>query len=217
MDNAKKFLSLININNAILIVGVAMALYHLISSQYLIVGGYKHQNVHLFFALLLVILIDYRDGPRRSKIFSSIAILLSIVCTFYVGIFHDDLELRAMFNTKIDLIIGVVLIILVLETTRRAFGLILPTISALAIAYCFFGYLIPDPLTAMKVSPAKIIPSLSIGLKGIYGSILAISANYIFPNLFGIVHSFAVSIAAQQIELSGCWAALPIENRCLRG
>jgi TRAP transporter 4TM/12TM fusion protein len=184
MDNWRKYLSLFNISNAILIVGVAMALYHLISSQYLIFGGYKHQNVHLLFAFLLVFLLDYRDKPRRSKIITTIAILLSIVCTLYVGIFYDELELRAMFNTKIDILIGVILIVLVLEATRRAFGLILPSIAGLAIIYCTFGYLIPGPLKAMQVSLTKIIPSLSIGFKGIYGSILAISANYIFLFVF---------------------------------
>lgn len=184
MKTEKKILSLINVETTILIVGVAMALYHLVSSQYLIVGGFKHQNVHLGFAFLLVFFIDSKDRTRKSKLFTYFAILLSLVSIFYVGVFYDALELRAMFNTDIDLVIGIILIFLVLDGTRRAFGFILPTIAIIAIAYCLFGYLIPGPLKAMQVSPTKVIPALSIGFRGIYGSILAISANYIFLFVF---------------------------------
>jgi len=172
------------VNVAVLMAGVVMALYHLVSSQYLIVGGFKHQNVHLGLAFLLVFLVSLRDGTGKAKLLALAGIVLSLACTSYVAVFYDALELRAMFNTPIDLVVGVILIILVLEGTRRAFGLILPIIAFIAISYCFLGYLLPGPFRAMQVSPIKIIPALSIGFRGIYGIILAISANYIFLFVF---------------------------------
>jgi TRAP transporter 4TM/12TM fusion protein len=172
------------LNWSVLAVGVGMALYHLVSSQYLIVGGFKHQNVHLGLSFLLVFLLALRDSTSKGKPLAAVAAILSMSCVIYVGVFFDVLELRAMFNTKMDLIIGAMLIVLVLEATRRSFGLVLPVISCIAILYCFLGFLVPEPFRAMQVSPVKVIPALSIGFRGIYGSILAISANYIFLFVF---------------------------------
>lgn len=181
MESKKKSITTKSATIAVIIVGIGMALYHLVSSQYLIVGGFKHQNVHLGLAFLLVFLVAFRDGTTSGRITATIAIILSLSCIIYVGVLYDELELRAMFNTKLDLVVGSVLIILVLEGTRRSFGLVLPLVAALAIAYCFLGSYIPGPLRTMQVSPAKIIPALSVAFTGgIYGPILAISANYIF-------------------------------------
>ena len=39
---------------AIVLVGIAMAIYHLIYTQYMVVGPIPHQNIHLGLALILV-------------------------------------------------------------------------------------------------------------------------------------------------------------------
>jgi TRAP transporter 4TM/12TM fusion protein len=176
------------IDIAIAIVGVAMAMYHLISTQYLIFGGYEHQNAHLGFALVLIFLVAIKEGGKKTRLIMPVLIALSLACVVYVGMNVEALQLRVWFNTTLDLVVGVLIVILVIEATRRSFGLILPALTIAFIIYAFVGHYIPGPLRAAEVPLRGLIPSLAIGLSGVYGQILAISANFIFLFvLFGAI------------------------------
>ena len=172
------------IDKAIATVGVAMALFHLISSQYLILGGMEFQNAHLGFALVLIFLSASKGKGKWDRLLTVAFLVLSVVCILYVGVLFEDLEIRAELNTPLDLVVGVVIIILVLEATRRAFGWILPTIVLIFVAYAFLGYYVPGALRGVEMPPSMVIAGLSIGLSGVYGQILAISASYIFLFVF---------------------------------
>lgn len=72
------------------------------------------------------------------------------------------------------------MISLVLEGTRKAFGLPLPLVALFFTAYMVFGHHLPQPFHHPSLSLGKIVSHLSIGLRGIYGPILNASANMIF-------------------------------------
>ena len=172
------------IDKAIATMGVAMALFHLISSQYLILGGIEFQNAHLGFALVLIFLTASKGKVKWGRLLTVAFLILSVACILYVGVLFEDLEIRAELNTSLDLVVGVVIIILVLEATRRAFGWILPTIALIFVAYAFLGSYIPGSLRGVEMPPTMVIASLCIGLSGVYGQILAISASFIFLFVF---------------------------------
>ncbi len=165
-----------------------MAMYHLISTQYLIFGGYEHQNAHLGFALVLIFLVAIKEGGKKSRLIMPVLIALSLACVAYVGMNVEALQLRVWFNTTLDLVVGVLIVILVIEATRQSFGWILPVLTIVFIIYAFVGHYIPGPLRAAEVPLRGLIPSLAIGLSGVYGQIMAISANFIFLFvLFGAI------------------------------
>ncbi len=172
------------IDTAIVTVGVAMAIFHLLSTQYLILGGIEFQNAHLGFAFLLTLLSTSKKMSGKARLLIFTFLILSIACIVYVGVLFEDLEIRAEFNTPLDLVVGVIIIFLVLETTRQSFGWILPMVAIIFIAYDFLGYHIPGALRGAELPAAKIISNLSIGLSGVYGQILSISASYIFLFVF---------------------------------
>lgn len=167
------------LNIVISAVATLMAMYHLVSTQYLLLGPIPYQNLHLAFALVLVFLTTLRKKPKRWPLILPL-ILLSLAVTAYVHIFYYDLELRSGFPTATDIIVGVVLLIVVIESTRQAWGMVLPVLAALFIAYSLLGYLLPPPFNVMNLGLEQIISNLGIGMRGMYGSILAISAGYIF-------------------------------------
>jgi len=164
---------------AIAVTGVTMVIYHLVYSLYLIQDPIPHLNTHLGLGLILVFLSKSKKKGTPWPLILAL-VILTIVSTGYVHVFYDDLDLRAMFNTPLDLVIGIVLIVLSLEATREAFGIVLPILALVAIAYAFTGHLLPEPFHTMYISWDQIIGRLSIGLTGIYGNILAVSANFIF-------------------------------------
>ena len=167
--------------NAAIAVGIAMGLYQMVSSQYLFVEPLEHQNIHLAFALVLSFLNALKTSKKRWFSFLLLAmILLSLLSTAYVQVFYHELQTRVMFNTAMDLVISVILIILVLEATRECFGIILPIIALIFVAYAFFGYLLPGVMRGGKILPTELASYLCIGLSGVYGPILNVSANMIF-------------------------------------
>ena len=164
-----------------LILGLAMFLYHMVSTQRLLVGSFEHQNIHLFFVLVLVFL----NGVRQTKKLWFKLILGGFIClgaaaTFYVGFNLEHLEEVVGYPDPEDVVVGVLLMLLVLEGTRQAWGWTLPIVAIIFIVYFVFGHHIPGPLHHRLFNFDYIISYLCIGLTGVYGTFLSISANQIF-------------------------------------
>ncbi|MCF8049439.1 MAG: TRAP transporter fused permease subunit [Desulfarculaceae bacterium] len=162
-------------------IGLAMFTYQMVSTQYLFVGSFEHQNIHLFFALLLTFinLMRLKTAPWLWAI-QTVLLLAGIACTFYVGLNLEHLEEVVGYPDPVDVLVGSVLIVLVLEATRQAWGLTLPIVAILFILYFFFGHLVPGPLHHRAFNFDYVISYLCIGLTGVYGTFLSISANQIF-------------------------------------
>lgn len=169
-------------DGAIVIVGCAMALYHLATTQYLFQGALEHQVFHLGFALTLVFLTSLR-ALKKQKLWPLLLILLlaGVAVTTYIKVFYLHLEQVVGLPETMDLIMGIILIIVVLEATRQAWGPILPLIAIIFTLYFFFGQFISwGGLGHLGFAPSYIISVLGIGFKGILGHFLAVSANFIF-------------------------------------
>jgi len=98
------------------VMALAMALYHLICSQVLLLSTVAHINAHLGFALIIVFLgIASESKSKIRRIWSLILGVLAFLCALYVHILWPELQDRAYFNTNLDLVIGVLLIFMSLE------------------------------------------------------------------------------------------------------
>jgi TRAP transporter 4TM/12TM fusion protein len=163
-------------------VALAMVLYHMVSTQMLLQGTIEHNTTHLGFALVLVFLTALEGrGKRSRRIYLTVLILFSIAVLGYIRVFSQALQLRAWFNTIPDLIIGAVLVLLVLEATRQAFGWLVPLLAVLVVIYPFFGSLLPEPFHTTSYGLKRTISNLSVSLNnGVYGEVLSVSANFIF-------------------------------------
>lgn len=173
---------------AVTVAGLAMAAYHLLSTQVMLQAAKAHSNTHLGFCLLVIYLGGFSSQKEKFHRFWSLGLaVIALASAGYVQILWPELENRVFFNTRLDLVIGVILIFLVLEATRRDFGLILPVLALSVAIYPFFGKLFPEPFRCQALDLDQTIANLSIGVdNGIYGIVLPTSANYIFPFvLFG--------------------------------
>ena len=163
----------------IAVIGVTMAMYQLISSQYLFTDFVRHMNIHLGFALLLIFLVSFKNSRKIGRWLALGLMALSLISVGYVHIFADALQMRATFNTPLDLVIGVLLILLVLVAAYVSFGPLLVVVAGLAILYVFLGHHLPGFFRTMEINPTRAIANLSIGLSGVY-ELLTLSANFIF-------------------------------------
>lgn len=159
-----------------------MSVYHMAATQVYLQPVKAHLNTHLGFCLLLVYLGDFAASKNRSsKLFAFVLASLSLFVALYIQILWEQLENRAYFNTELDLIVGVILVFLALEATRRDFGWVLPVLTLLVVLYPYVGRHFPEPFTCQSMDFDQTIANLGIGLQnGIFGVVLPTSANYIF-------------------------------------
>lgn len=167
--------------NMIFVLGLVMVFYHMFATQHVIFNTFQHQSIHL--GLILPLL--FFDRARRSLNTPTYYLYIlmgvaGIIVNMYVFLNIDYLEESFGFPESFDVIIGVVLILLVVEATRIAWGWTLPIVTAVFLIYFFFGHHLTGPLYHRNFSFEYIISYLSIGLSGIYGTFLGISANQVF-------------------------------------
>jgi len=181
MPQAREKVSERIVNLLFLLTGLAAFLYHMISTQYLFVGSFEHQNIHLFFVLVLVFLNGFKGTGKGwlRLVFAGLA-LLGVAATLYVGFNLEHLEEVVGYPDPMDVVVGLVLMVLVLEGTRQAWGWTLPIVAVLFIAYFLWGHQIPGPLHHRAFNFDYLVSYLCIGLTGVYGTFLSISANQIF-------------------------------------
>jgi len=164
---------------AIAVVGTAMVVYHAVYSMYIIHNPELHQNAHLGFALILTFLIFARAARKLWPLLLALA-AVSFFCWFYIEYNYNALYWRIMYNTPTDLVVGAILILLVVGLVWKRFGKILATVVCLCIAYMFLGQYLPGVFQTMPFPPDKVLSRLSMSFSGIFGTVLDVSASYIF-------------------------------------
>lgn len=164
---------------------LVMALYHLIYTQWMLIGPIRHQNLHYMLALVLVFLWSFtREKKTGGKIAALILIGLSIYATGYMFVNYEALQEERgpmLALTSQDIVAGLLLVGLGIEASRRSFGLVFPCVALCFIGYAVFGHSLPGPLQAPRIGMDELLISYGLDLSGgIYGQVLGISANYIF-------------------------------------
>jgi TRAP transporter 4TM/12TM fusion protein len=174
MKNSNKVLGYL-----LMAVACGMGFYHLLATQYLIWGVFQHQATHLGFAVILVFLGGIKE--LKIRILWNGAMLFSgfVVIAYILGN-YQHVEMSVGLPTNVDIVIGIFLVLVVIEATRQAWGSILPIVSLVFIAYFFLGHHLPEPFWHLYFTPAYIISALGIGLQGIFGVVLGVSANMVF-------------------------------------
>jgi TRAP transporter 4TM/12TM fusion protein len=160
------------------------------------------RGAHLAFAIVLTFLIfrrssldeeslaamlpDEREAAiaraGSASIFDYLLVAASLFSIGYVFWNYDYLINRILYVDDlhpIDMASGGLLVLLILEATRRLMGLALPIT-----AICFLAY----GLLVARVEPMRVIDQLYMSTEGIFGQPLAVSAAYVM--LFVIFGSF---------------------------
>ena len=104
------------------IVAIAMAVYHLAFTQYLLQGATGHRITHLGFAFVVVILSLLLQS-KRGWLLKWGLLLASLAVSGYLMFYLDDiLEFRSTIPTAWDQIIGVAGILLTVAASFLVFG-----------------------------------------------------------------------------------------------
>ena len=108
-----------------------------------------------------------------------IFMLGAIVSGAYMYIMDAELSQRSGTIYTIDVVMGVILILLILEACRRLMGWALPIVALVMIVYAFFGQYFPGLIAHPGYSLRRIIGYLFLGTEGVFGTALNMSSTVI--------------------------------------
>ncbi len=148
--------------------------------------------------LLVVLVLTFVLYPLRSSGRARVGALdwalasLSVIALAWPLIDLREFVYRAATPAPVDLALGTVTVILVLEATRRTVGWILPITAVVFVAYAYYGPLfdvVGLPLLGHRgYDLARLIGTLYMTLEGIFGVPLDVAATYIVLfTIFGAV------------------------------
>ncbi len=170
---------------------VAWSAFQLSIASWLILDSTFIRAIHLGFALLVVYLnypmfkkpkLGLNFLASKNKILP-IDYVIAIVAAFsalYIAIDFEGMTLRYGSPIFRDLALGALLVVLLLEATRRVIGPALPVIGIAFIAYAFLGPYMPDLIAFKGVSINRFVGQMTMSTEGIYGIPLDVSATIVF-------------------------------------
>jgi TRAP transporter 4TM/12TM fusion protein len=145
--------------------------------------------VHLGLLLALAfLLVPVHPRHRRLNLLDVALAIAGLIVAGYVVWDFEAFVYRSAAPGVVDLVLGVAAIALVLEAARRATGAMLPALAALALAYAVAGPWLPAPWTHRGYGLARLVGVQYMGLEGLLGVPLAVSATFIILfTLYGAV------------------------------
>ncbi len=148
--------------------------------------------IHLGFALLIVFLnypflkkklggrLNFLSAKRRLPLFDCCIGIIAAFLALYLAIDYVGLSERAGAPITRDTVIGIALVIILLEATRRVIGPALPVIASMFCIYIFFASYMPDFIAGKSASLNKFVGQMTMSTEGIYGIPLDVSARIVF-------------------------------------
>lgn len=168
-------------SSVLTIAALLMVAYQAVASQHLFFGQWEHQTIHLFFIYLLTFLsLSAQTKKAGVRLLCHACLFLGILCCAYVFLNIAELESSQGFPSEISVIVGCLLILVTMVGAFLSWGLPLLLIAVLFVLYFFFGHHLGGVLYHTPFSFDYVISFLSIGLSGMYGMFLSISADQIF-------------------------------------
>ena len=168
---------------------LAMSAFQLWTAAMGTLPGVLQRSVHLTFALALCFCfypMSRRRRQNRLPWYDLVLAVLGAYAALYVTINHEALIRRVGIPEPMDTAMGLLLVLLVLEATRRAVGFWLPAITIVFFLYAFLGPWMPELFSHRGYSLRRVIGHLYLTTEGIFGIPLGVSSTFVFAFvLFG--------------------------------
>jgi TRAP transporter 4TM/12TM fusion protein len=188
-------------------VAVGMSLIHLYAAIGIIMTQVL-RGIHVMFVLFLSFLVfpSFKRFKNRVIWVDFLLAFLGIAVIVYMLIDFDDFIYRSVIPNVWDKIFGIILILLVLEATRRTTGWIMPTIVIAFLVYAFIGPGLPNPWTHRGYDIDRVVGHMYMTLEGIFGVPIDVSSTFII--LFTIWGAFLEFSGAGKFFIDFSFAAM---------
>jgi TRAP transporter 4TM/12TM fusion protein len=172
-------------------IAVAWCFFQLSIASWWILDTVFIRAIHLGFAFLIVFLnypvfkkprlgLRFLSVKDRIPWFDYVVALVAAFSALYIVIDYLGITTRYGLPITRDIVIGLTLVILLLEASRRVIG---PALTVVALGFCiyaFFGPYMPEVIAFKGVSMSRFVGQMTMSTEGIYGIPLDVSATIVF-------------------------------------
>lgn len=159
------------------------ALYHIYGIYIGVITAMIHHALHVGFVIPLIFLLYKKDKSSSSDSipwYDLCAALLGVITTTYVVVNYYSFLYRLVHPTFLDCIMGTILILLILEASRRTVGIVIPILTIICLFYSLYGYLLSGNFWHREYTWARIVAFQYMGLDGIFGLPTRVASTYVF-------------------------------------
>jgi TRAP transporter 4TM/12TM fusion protein len=178
-----------------------LSCFHYYTAGFGLLPDQTHRGIHIAFVLGLIFLVfptikSRASDDTRSRLLRPFGIGLhdwlfmaaAVVASLYVPWVFHDLVFRVGNPSTFDVVMGSLMIVVLLEATRRSVGWPLPIIAIALILYAVYGRSFPGILIHPGNSWSSVVNHLYLTSQGIFGVALGVVATYVFHYvLFGVM------------------------------
>ncbi|TAG78987.1 MAG: TRAP transporter permease [Betaproteobacteria bacterium] len=179
---------------------IALSVFHYYTAGFGLLREATHRGLHLAFVLALIFLVfafskkaqtqekSSWHHPLGLPLYDWIFAVLAAISALYIPYVFDDLAFRIGNPDTMDVVMGSILIVLLLEATRRSMGWPLPIIASIFLLYALFGPYFPGLLKHAGNSWSQVVNHQYLTSQGVYGIAVGVVATYVFHFvLFGVL------------------------------
>ena len=167
------------------VIAAFFSLWYLYTSGFGLVSTETNRGFYLLFTSLLVFLglPAWKGAPKdRPSIIDGVFIVLALVAIGYWMDQYVEYAINRVSEPSIwDLIMGGIAIVVILETSRRALGPVIPVIGILFLAQLYYGPYLPGKLSHSGLTVERIIEFTFSTQEAMFGVVTATFATFVFP------------------------------------
>jgi TRAP transporter 4TM/12TM fusion protein len=172
------------LDRLVTLIALGASLYHLLYAYFHPFFALDHRVIHWAFMSSFIFLLypfSRKLSPKkRPSFFDLLFLLLSLGICLWIFIFSHQILQRAGRYQPLDVIMGTLLVLLVLEAGRRSVGWSVPVVAIVFLLYALLGPYLPDLLAHKGYSIKRLSTYLSLSTDGIFSIPLGVSAQFIF-------------------------------------
>lgn len=174
------------------VIALTWTIFQMLLPSFLMINSTWVRCIHLAFALTLAyLMLPMFKYPKKGitrflspmdKIapLDYIFAIAGVISATYLIWDWQGLMFRAGLPNLRDVVLGLGLVLLLLEATRRSIGTPLSVIALLFSLYGFFAESMPSVLAFKNVTLEKYVSQISLSTEGIFGIPIGVSANIVF-------------------------------------
>src|SRR5699024_10766310 len=168
------------------ILAITMSLFHLYTALFGVFESILQRSAHLGFALILVYAIykPYKKAKgEKVPIYDWILMIVSAATYVYFVINAQDISSRMTYIedlTGLQMAIGVIVTLVLIEATRRDVGNALVVIIVIFVDYGLWGQYLPSLIAHKGIELMWIIHHLFYATSGLFSISIGVSTTYIF-------------------------------------
>jgi TRAP transporter 4TM/12TM fusion protein len=179
----------------------ALSSFHYYTAGFGLLPEVTHRGIHVAFVLGLIFLV-FPARRRKARALSRsgrwrplgiglgdwLLAIAAVIASLYVPWVFHDLQFRVGNPDPADWIIGTLMLLVVLEATRRSVGAALSLIAIFLMVYALCGPSLPGIFAHPGNSWKSVVNHLYLTVNGVYGIALGVVATYVFHYvLFGVL------------------------------